>query len=65
MSQSICKILFLKVPGADEGFASAVAQNIPADTVQHEFLEVAPEQYDAILDRLGAGVLPIVLKAPR
>ncbi|ACL71171.1 hypothetical protein [Thioalkalivibrio sulfidiphilus] len=65
MSQSICKILFLKMPGAGDELSGGVVANLPADSVHHEFMEVSSGQYEAILDRLEAGVLPVVLKAPR
>lgn len=65
MSEPIRKILFLKVPGADDVLASGLAQGIPSDDVHHEFMDVKPGQYEAILDRLAPGVLPVVLKAPR
>jgi len=65
MSQSICKILFLKVPGADDVFGQQVAESLPQGDVHHEFVDVTEGDYEAILDRLEPGVLPVVLKAPR
>gem|GEM_PF-2343552 len=65
MSQPICKVLFLKVPGADDGFGRQVAESLSQGDVHHEFVDVAEVGYEAILDRLEPGVLPVVLKAPR
>lgn len=65
MSESIRKILFLRVPDADEAFAAAVMANLPTAGVEYESLDVSEDQYDTILDRLEPGILPVVLKAPR
>lgn len=65
MSESIRKVFFLKVPGAEEAFAAELTGHLPSAGVDYEFMEVSEGHYDGILDRLEAGVLPIVLKAPR
>jgi len=65
MSESIRKVLFLRAPDADEVFASAVMANLPKGVVEYEVLNLMEGQYDAILDRLEPGILPVVLKAPR
>lgn len=69
MSAKIRKVLFLTVPddaAADppDAFGRRVAEHLPGDT-EHEFMEMGPGRYDAVLDRLGAGVLPVVLKSAR
>ena len=58
----VSKILFLRVPEADADFAQKIAGGISADGVAHEFVDVGPDTYESILDRLEAGVLPVVLK---
>ncbi|HDP89660.1 MAG TPA: hypothetical protein ENN42_06865 [Thioalkalivibrio sp.] len=64
MTQSVNKILFLRVPEADDSFGRQIIDGL-GDGVSHEFVDVTPGDYDAILDRLGPGVLPVVLKASR
>jgi len=59
------KILFLKVPGADDDLGQQVAEHLPDGDVVHEFCELGGDNYDAVLDRLQPGVLPVVLRAPR
>jgi hypothetical protein len=58
----VSKILFLRVPDADADFGKHIASGISADGVAHEFVDVGPDTYDSILDRLEVGVLPVVLK---
>lgn len=65
MNESVRKVLFLRVPDADEAFAAAIMASLPAGVVEHESVQVLEGQYDAILDRLESGVLPVVLKASR
>jgi hypothetical protein len=70
MSGIISKVLFLTVPddGAAEpadAFGRRVAEHLPGSEIRHEFVELAPGRYDDILDRLEAGVLPVVLKSAR
>lgn len=62
MSDSICKVLFLKVPGADEGFERDLRSGLPQGDVAHEVHDLAAPDYDAILDGLEPGVLPVVLR---
>jgi hypothetical protein len=70
MSEKVCKVLFLTVPdGAAaepaDAFGRRVAEHLPGGEIRHEFVEVGPGRYDEILDRLEAGVLPVVLKSAR
>lgn len=65
MSESIRKVLFLRVADADEAFAAAVTASLPGGIVEHEYMDVLEGQYDAVLDRLEPGTLPVVLKASR
>jgi hypothetical protein len=70
MSGKISKVLFLTVPdgGATEpadAFGRRVAEHLPGSEIRHEFVELGPGRYDDILDRLEAGVLPVVLKSAR
>jgi hypothetical protein len=70
MSGKYCKVLFLTVPDdqAEEPadvLGRLVAEHLPKDQVVHEFVELRSGEYDAVLDRLEAGVLPVVLKSAR
>lgn len=59
------KILFLRVPGADDDLGQQVAEHLPDGDVVAEFCDLAGEDYDAVLDRLQPGVLPVILRAAR
>lgn len=70
MNAKVCKVLFLTVPddAADVGtdaFGRRIADHLPSDRAVHEFMELGSGRYDAVLDRLEAGALPVVLKSAR
>jgi hypothetical protein len=70
MSENVCKVLFLTVPDEEAGESADVlghriADHLPDGRAVHEFMELRPGEYDAVLDRLDAGVLPVVLKPAR
>lgn len=65
MSGSGSKILLLSLPGDAEALGRQLARALSSTAVSHEFLDVAPSCYEAILDRLEGGALPVILKSRR
>lgn len=70
MSENVCKVLFITVPDEEAGepadaLGRRIADHLPQDGAVHEFMELRPGEYDAVLDRLDAGALPVVLKSAR
>ena len=59
------KILLLSLPGEAEAFGQELASGLAQAGVSHEFVDVAPNYYDTILDRLEAGAIPVILKSLR
>lgn len=62
MSESKSKVLFLKLAGADDGFAQELITGLDGSDATHEVQDLSTGDYDAVLDRLGPGVLPVVLR---
>lgn len=65
MSAPGSKILLLSLRGEAEAFGEELASGLSQAGVSHEFVDVAPNYYDTILDRLEAGAIPVILKSLR
>lgn len=64
MSNTVSKVLILRVEGADEKFETELVAGIDSSGGTREILDLEGADYGAVLERLGPGVLPVVLRPP-